>query len=106
METDTKKPIIRVENGQVSIHVPLADRSDVRYRSILIEEAAIARYLNVGQDQLGEHNLESFARNNLEYIMRRAIEVAQAKLIVPNFAIDAPRQHGLPDIICIKEGEL
>lgn len=104
----TRPPLIRAQAGKVLVDIPLDDESrhPLNHRRIVVTESAIAKHLNLGCADVGAHNLEAYARNNLDLICRRALELEHSKSIFPNLRIDAPRGEGLADLIIIDEGQL
>lgn len=97
-------PIVRAEDGKVKLHIPLRDEAKYPFdhRTIVVDEALIAKRLNVPMP-IGVHNLESFARREADLIARRAVAQHNAVSTDHFIGIDDPARSGLPDVITLKE---
>lgn len=104
-------PTMVARNGDVRIDVPLPTETGplARQRTVMVSGEAIEDFLRLGPDaaaSMTDVEREQFVRENLEMILRRAVEITAAKVIVSDMRIDAPRRTGLPDLILVRAGQL
>lgn len=101
-------PIIQAQGDAVWIRVPTVGG---RERVVSVSREAIEDYLSLGPEaarDMSDAQRESFARSNVDLLLRRAVEVTCAKLIVDRPDIRAPigTGTGLPEVIMLRSGEI
>jgi hypothetical protein len=97
---------------RVTVAVPLGrDRpASAPRRYVILPNETIDDYL-IGTRQAGSGEIDDarrlqFVRDNLEMILRRAVAICEAKLVIGRPSIDGPLDNGLPEIIHIWPQEL
>ncbi|MGZ8284048.1 MAG: hypothetical protein ACXW27_00315 [Allosphingosinicella sp.] len=103
---------VSASEGRITVAVPLGRDRPIKAprRYVLLPSETIDDHLiGTRRTRSGEIDAErrlSFVRENLEMILRRAVQICEAKLVIGHPSIDGPQGNGLPDIIHIRPGEL
>lgn len=102
---------IFARHGDVCIDVPLGSEIGklAPKRRVVVSGEAIEDFLRLTPEaaaSLDDAERERFVCDNLEMILRRAVELTASKVIVSDMRISAPPGTGLPDLILIRAGEL
>jgi|SRR3954470_363985 len=103
---------IFASEGRVTVAVPLGRDRPIKAprRYVILPSETIDDYLiGTRQARSGEIDAErrlSFVRENLDMILRRVVQIYEAKLVIGRPSIDGPLDNGLPEILQIRPREL